>query len=104
VEPLGQLNVSEQRGGELMKSNQCYFGRHQECWMSKLCDCDCHGGTMTIYLIECNIGDGYWFPVSRPFYQYHADSGYLQRALERRQAQSTHHTYRIAKYMRIDPA
>lgn len=24
------------------KSNQCYFGQHEECWMSKLCDCECH--------------------------------------------------------------
>lgn len=23
-------------------SNQCYFHRHEECWMSKLCDCSCH--------------------------------------------------------------
>jgi hypothetical protein len=25
-----------------VKSNQCYFHRHSECWMSKLCDCNCH--------------------------------------------------------------
>lgn len=25
-----------------LKSNQCYFQRHSECWMSKLCECKCH--------------------------------------------------------------
>jgi hypothetical protein len=29
----------------VFKSNQCYFGRHDECWMSKLCECKCHQGT-----------------------------------------------------------
>ena len=28
-----------------IKSNQCYFGRHDECWLSKLCDCKCHQET-----------------------------------------------------------
>ena len=44
------------------KSNQCYFGRHEECWMSGLCDCECHDETNSVVLmiivvasVECPV-------------------------------------------------
>jgi hypothetical protein len=27
---------------QALKSNQCYFDRHAECWLPKLCECKCH--------------------------------------------------------------